>query len=77
VDLYKPIILLPESDDKNFKLSVVNDGLNSHQLSAKLKLIAFTGEIVWTADVPISARENSVTLVGEWLLKRFKTPICT
>ncbi|MFT5901991.1 MAG: beta-mannosidase [Bacteroidia bacterium] len=69
VDLYKPIILLPESDDKNFKLSVVNDGLNSHQLSAKLKLIAFTGEIVWTADVPISARENSVTLVGEWLLK--------
>ena len=69
VDLYKPIILLAESDDKNFKLSVVNDGLNSHQLSAKLKLITFTGEIVWTADVPISARENSVTLLGEWLLK--------
>ncbi|MDB4655322.1 hypothetical protein OAE48_00590 [Flavobacteriales bacterium] len=68
-DLYKPVILLPEADDKIVKLSVVNDGLDSHQLAVKMKLIAFTGEVVWTNESAVNAISNSVSRVGEWSLK--------
>ena len=68
-DLYKPVVLLPEADDKSFKLSVVNDDLDSHQLAVKMKLIAFTGEVVWTNESAINATSNSVSRVGDWELK--------
>ena len=68
-DLYKTIILLPETNDKSFKLSVVNDDLDAHQLAVKMKLIVFTGEVVWTKESVVNAVSNSVSRVGEWSLK--------
>ena len=68
-DLYKTIILLPETNDKSFKLSVVNDDLDAHQLAVKMKLIVFTGEVVWTKESVVNAVSNSVSRVGEWSFK--------
>ncbi len=68
-DRYKPIILLPKSDDNVFKLSVSNDRLESEELTIKMRLIAFTGEEVWKAESSVNAAKNTLTKVGEWNLK--------
>lgn len=68
-DRYQPTILLPRSDGNKFELFVSNDQLESQELNVKMRLIAFTGEEVWSEKASMTAPKSSLSKLGEWSLK--------
>ena len=60
-DRYKPVILVADSQENNFSVSVVSDLLRDKEASLKLELFKYDDQRLWVTEKPIKVKSNSVT----------------
>ena len=59
-DRYKPIILVLESKDNDFAISVVNDLFQEFEAELKIELFKGENKRIWVSSKPISIQANAV-----------------
>lgn len=56
---FNPIIVVPVNYKNNFTLSVVSDKLDSFSAKAEMRILDFTGKVLWSKNVPANIPANT------------------